>query len=77
MKRILINESQFKLIFEGDAPGFDESDDTKEYSGSEISTTSPIHDEEGNLEKGIEVDTDEISNFRSLDKDWRQARNRM
>lgn len=77
MKRIAINESQFKRLFESDAPGFDDSDDTPEYPGSQVSTTATVHDEYGNLEKGVEVDSDEISNFRSLDKDWRQARNRM
>lgn len=63
MKVIKLTENQYGRLFEvdGDGPTLDASNDTNEFS-TEISNTTPIHDENGNVKKGSEPNTDDIAN---------------
>ena len=63
MKVIKLTENQYGRLFEvdGDGPTLDASNDTNEFS-TEISNTTPIHDENGNIKKGSEPNTDDIAN---------------
>lgn len=61
MKKIVITESQFKKIFEDSAPMLDDNSDIAEFNDTgKVSTTAPVHDNNGNLEYGELPDTDKI-----------------
>ena len=61
MKIIQLNEEQFLRLFEdANVPNFN-GGDIKEYPGSEVSSTSSVHDNDGELEYGIMPDTDKFS----------------
>jgi hypothetical protein len=70
MRKISITESQFKRLFEN-GPLLDDSSDIKEFGNpSEISTTAPIHDTDGNLEYGNPPDTDQVAKRLSYQNWW-------
>ena len=62
MKVIKLMESQYCRLFEGDGDGptLDKSNDTLEFPTG-ISNTAPIHDENGNIKKGSEPNTDDVA----------------
>jgi hypothetical protein len=76
MKKITLNESQFRKLLEAEtAPTFDNGD-VKEYnSDAEISTTAPVHDENGEYKYGKQHDTDELGDFLTLQNYWANAQN--
>ena len=62
MKVIKLTESQYHRLFEidGGAPTLDDNNDTLEYPTG-VSNTAPIHDEDGNIKKGSEPNTDDVA----------------
>lgn len=63
-KTIIITEAQYNrllTILEGDVPDYDDGD-IKEYLGSEVSTTTTIHNNDGDPKYGKMPNTDEVSN---------------
>lgn len=61
MKRIQLNEEQFRRLFEAaNVPNFN-GGDIKEFPGSEVSTTASVHNDDGELEYGEMPDTDEFA----------------
>lgn len=65
MKIIQLKEEQFNRLFESsNVPNFN-GGDIREYPGSEISTTEPIVDDDGDLNYGKMPDTDKFSHEQS------------
>lgn len=72
MKKVKITESQFKRIFESgnnQAPNYN-GGDTKEYVGSEVKTTSQIHNMNGEIINGKEPTTDKIAQQKTQTNYW-------
>ena len=64
MKSIIISETQYNRLInlvEENIPDLDDGD-IKEFPGSEVSTTSTIHDQNGNPKYGKMPTTDKIGN---------------
>ena len=63
-KTIIITESQYDrllCLLEDNIPDYDDGD-IKEYLGSEVSTTTTVHDNDGNPKYGKMPTTDKVSN---------------
>lgn len=72
MKKIKITENQFKRVFEASskqAPNFN-GGDTKEYLGSEVKTSAPIHTMDGDIVNGKEPTTDKIAQQKTQTNYW-------
>lgn len=65
MKIIKLTESQFQRVFEGKNGGIVPSfngGDMKEYPGSEITTSTPVTNSNGEIEYGKQPTTDDFAN---------------
>lgn len=76
MKVIKLRESQMMRLIESEtAPNFNDGD-IKEYPGSEVSTTTAVHDDDGNPKYGKQEDTDDIlGDFLAMQNWWANAHN--
>lgn len=76
MKVIKLTESQLKRLVEIEsAPDFNNGD-VKEYgSPSEISTTTTVHDSDGNPQYGHMPDTEEIGDSLAVQNWWANSQN--
>lgn len=79
MRRIKLTESQFKNLLESNsigAPDF-QGGDIKEYPGSEVSTTSNVTNQNGEIEYGEPTDTDKIQKTLTLQNYWANRGNKI
>lgn len=79
MRRIKLTESQFKNLLESNsisAPDF-QGGDIKEYPGSEVSTTSNVTNQNGEIEYGKPTDTDKIQKTLTLQNYWANRGNKI
>lgn len=75
MKIIKLTESQFNTLLEANgvsAPNFD-GGDLKEFPGSEVSTTSNITNQDGELEYGHMPTSDEFAKTQTIQNYWANA----
>ena len=75
MKTIKLTESQLRLIFEDDGPGYDDGSIKKFGDNTEIGTSAVVHDKDGNPEFGDMPETDEIGDFLAVQNWWGNAHN--
>lgn len=78
MKIIKLTESQFKNLLEANgvsAPNF-EGGDIKEFPGSEVSTTSNVTSQDGELEYGKQPTSDEFAKIQTIQNYWANGGNK-
>lgn len=77
MKTIKLTESQFNRLMEANgsgAPNFN-GGDLKEYLGSEVSTTANISNQDGEMEYGKPMTTDELQDDMTVQNFWASLQN--
>lgn len=77
MKIIKLTESQFKNLLEANgvnAPNFN-GGDIKKFPGSEVSTSSNVTSQDGEIEYGKQPTSDEIAKIQTIQNYWANAHN--